>query len=379
MFLMNLSGDPRLRFLVVCGVLLASVGSTWADDVIHRYEGNIVPGDPASGWSVFDPCETTCGAHIESGQLVLEWAASDTVNFSRWISQPPDTAPLTLWSEWGFRSDVPRPAGDFGCDGFVTVRFRELVATIFLHGDSAVSFRGTEVVSGLELNALHTYRFESEDGLTYRFSVDGRVFTVGQGTGATGFHYLQFGGRGQCRSPEQSLRQNGWDFVRYGTIGYGESIVATDPPGPATGGFLDARVHAPLDRFTVTFDQPNYVYVDEIAVEATDGVAPAVVATRRQDNGPPETVEIVLDQPIPYNATTRFTFNDGTLEQTVELTYAPGDTDGDGDADLADLAALQNCFGEPTTPGVCASLDRDGNAEITLTDFAAFQNLFAGQ
>jgi len=104
------------------------------------------------------------------------------------------------------------------------------------------------------------------------------------------------------------------------------------------------------------------------------------------DNGPPDVVEIVLDRPIPYNATTRFTFNDGVAENVVELTFAPGDTDGDGDADLFDFAALQNCFAERTAhravaqlPGLCQSLDRDSDQAITLPDFAAFQLLLAGQ
>ncbi len=101
-----------------------------------------------------------------------------------------------------------------------------------------------------------------------------------------------------------------------------------------------------------------------------------MIATRRLDNGPAETVEIVLDRPIPYNATTRFTFNDGVIEQSVEFTYAPGDTDGDSDADLADFAWLQNCFEAALLTEqwhTCLVLDVDGNSVIDLTDYAAFR------
>ena len=98
-----------------------------------------------------------------------------------------------------------------------------------------------------------------------------------------------------------------------------------------------------------------------------------MVATRRLDNGPPETVEIVLDRPIPYNATTRFTFNDGVGVQSVEFTYAPGDIDGDGDADLRDFAAFQNCFGNSPVAGVCLPLDSNADSAIDLLDFAALQ------
>lgn len=48
-----------------------------------------------------------------------------------------------------------------------------------------------------------------------------------------------------------------------------------------------------------------------------------VIATRRQDNGPPETVEIVLDRPLAVGSTTRFTFNTGAATpQTIEYTVA---------------------------------------------------------
>ena len=47
---------------------------------------------------------------------------------------------------------------------------------------------------------------------------------------------------------------------------------------------------------------------------------PIVIATRRQDNGPPETVEIVLDRPLAVGSTTRFTFSTGGTPNTVEYT-----------------------------------------------------------
>jgi hypothetical protein len=99
---------------------------------------------------------------------------------------------------------------------------------------------------------------------------------------------------------------------------------------------------------------------------------PIVIATRRLDNGPPDVVEIVLDTPIPYNATTRFTFNDGTLSQSLEFTYSPGDIDGDGQATLSDLAAFQNCFGSNPLIGVCPVLDFDQDGAIDLSDLALF-------
>jgi len=391
---------PGVASAIVTAGLMLAAGATHADDVLHRYEADVVPDDPSTGWLLFDRCEQTCSSYSADSRFILEWTQVELVNYHLWIARAGEPRPATLWAEWRFRSNVPRPRGDYGCDGRFSVTYRNIVQLLYLHGDSAVSFSGDDVLSGLELNGFHTFRFESLDGTNYRFYADGKTVTAGHSTGDVGLDYIQFGGDGSCANPNDPIRRNEWDYVRWGTIGYGESIIATDPPGPTTGGFIDARTHPALDRFTVTYDQPNYVYVDEIAVAASEpraqargpssvpnvtGLAPGalttfapptVTATRRQDNGPPETVEIVLDRPIPYNATTRFTFNDGTSEQTVELTYAPGDTDGDGDADLADFAALQNCFGQPAAPGVCASLDRDRDAEITDTDFTAFYSAF---
>jgi hypothetical protein len=112
------------------------------------------------------------------------------------------------------------------------------------------------------------------------------------------------GGGGGCSSNEPLATRNEWDFVRYGRITTGERIVTTDPPQ----GFLDPKQHTGLDRFTVTFDDPNYVYIDDIAVTVSDGVAPIVIQTRRLDNGHPETVQIVLDRPLPLDSVIRFEF-----------------------------------------------------------------------
>jgi len=373
-----------------------------ADDLLFRYEGNVLPYSVDGGWNQGNPCENGCSESVDDGYFELRWdVATDFALYLHWIAQPPTPAPTTLWVEWRFASNHPFINNDL-CDGDFLVDYKSIVDELLMFGDSVISFEGGDVLRHLPLDEFRTFRFESLDGVSYCFFVDGKRFTCGVGSGEDDFHSLRFSGNGGC-SLALLPTINRWDYIRYGTIGYGESIVNTDPPGPPTGGFLDARADARPDRFTVTYDQPNYVYVDEIAVEVSEPraqargpssaprvtglapgapttfVIPVVTATRRQDNGRPETVEIVLDRPIPYNATTRFIFNDGTIEQSVELTYAPGDTDGDGDADLADFAALQNCFGEPTALGVCASLDRDGDAEITDTDFAAFLSAFGGR
>ena len=64
-----------------------------------------------------------------------------------------------------------------------------------------------------------------------------------------------------------------------------------------------------LDRFIVTFSQPNYVYIDDITVESSVGELPEVTKTWRLDDHGPETLEVVLDRPIALGGTKRFVFN----------------------------------------------------------------------
>jgi hypothetical protein len=343
------------RAFVFMAVLSVPVAPGVADDLLYRYEGDVVPYDESAGW-LDGRCEDPCSESVEDGHFVLRWPeAGDLANYTYIISNDLGEPPLpeTLWVEWRFRSNHPLGPNFYTCDANFKVRYREVFDLIFIYGDAAISFSGDGFIGGLDINEFHTYRFESLDGAHYQFSADGNVFIDAADAKASGGAFLQLAGRGGCISDQIPNMINEWDFVRYGTISYGEEIIASAPPA----GFLNARVHPALDRFTVTFDEPNYVYLDEITVEATGGVATAVIQTRRRENDGPETVEIVLDAPIPMGETTRFTFDDGVAVNVIEYTFAPGDTDGTGRVDLRDVAAFQTCFGSEVFSGPCQACD----------------------
>lgn len=251
--------------------------------------------------------------------------------------------------------------------------YKAIVDLLDIFGDTVISFEGGDFVTNLPNAEFRSYRFESLDGVTYCFYVDGATFTCGTKTGGDEYASLRLHGKGGC-DLDLLPTVNKWDFVRYGTISYGEQIIESDPPS----GFLDARTSSPLDRFTVRYDQPNYAYVDEITVETTNGAPPTVTKTRRLDNGPPDVVEIVLNRPIPFGETTTFTFDDGVATNVIEFTFAPGDTDGDGDADLYDVAVFQNCFGKPELLGACHALDSVRDATIDIEDYADFNAVLLG-
>jgi hypothetical protein len=433
-----------LRVVTLCVAITLGATPLFADDLLYSYEAEVLPF-PEGGWW-WGNCVDNCGESVEDGHLVLRWdyGTARLVNYGYVIatsSTPPPPGP-PFWIEWRFRSNHELQNNPT-CDGEFCLQYIHASVCLFMFGDAVISHSGDNTLVGLPIETFRTYRFESPDGRFGCFWVDGVLFSCSTGIQGTGTSVIRMVGLSGCDLSQPAV-VNEWDFARYGRVTYGELIVSSDPPQ----GFLDARVYAPLDRFTVTFDQANYVLVDEITVETSkrrnvetskhgeilrcaqnDGpagvtqnddlagntrperpgsapAAPQVTATTRRDNGPPDEVEIVLDRPIPYRATTRFTFDDGSIENVLEFTFAEGDTDGDGDADLADFSWLQNCANtgteaprhegtretrqaadggqsqpyttdggqSPPYNGPCLALDANEDAAIDPADYYEFNN-----
>ena len=306
------------RILFAAAVVTSGFVPVLADEVLYQYEGDVYPYDPSAGWLIADPCEDRCTETVdtENGHFVLEWPeVGGVVNYHYWIAEPPDEPPSSLWVEWRFRSNTPRPPWDYGCDGRLSVHYAGIHEVVYVHGDSVVSFSGDDVVDGLDINEFHTYRFESLDGVNYQVSVDGLVFIVGADDSGNGYHYLQFSGEADCYA-DLFPAINEWDFIRYGTISDSEEIVASSPPS----GSLDPVEYAGLDRFTVTFDAPNYLFITDITAETMYGDPPVILQTRRGESNSPDTVEIVLDRPLTLGVTTTFTFNTARGNNVVQYT-----------------------------------------------------------
>ncbi len=350
---------------------LTCVVPAQADELLFAYEGDVFPSEPGTGWLVFNECDSGCLAANLDRKLVLRWDTSgDTVDYTHRVVEPPGPSLPTLWVEWRFASNTALGSNPI-CDGRFFVDYSNVDDWIAMFGDAIVSSSGDKALTGLPIETFRTFAFASEDGNSYCFYVDGSPFRCSNDqTGSDGTDTIKIVGRGGCILPTV----NKWDFVRYGTIAFGEQIVESTP----AVGFIDARTSVPFDRFTVRYDEPNYVLVDEITVETTGGEIPVVTKTRRLDNGPPDVVEIVLDRPIPFGETTTFIFNDGVAVNSIKFTFAPGDTDGDGDADLRDAARFQNCFGTSELTGACHALDSSPNATIDTRDYADFNVALLG-
>jgi hypothetical protein len=63
---------------------------------------------------------------------------------------------------------------------------------------------------------------------------------------------------------------------------------------------------------------------------------------------------------------------------TANFGMPAGDADRDCDADLADFARFQRCFGESPVSGECSVFDLDQSQTIDLADFQELSNAFTG-
>jgi hypothetical protein len=363
--------------LLIVFTMAPSVGS---DEVLFRYEGDVHPcADPDSGW-ICGGCTDGCSETVENGKFVLRWeCCGGRPAYHYTIAQYPELPPPPpFWIEWRFRSDHPWNLRSTGCDATFSLKYMEIHDLLFLFGDTIISHSGDDVITGLHIEDFKTFRFETSDGIEYSLYIDGRVFIEGFGSPRIGNHTIQFRGDSGC-SVDTLPKTNEWDYVRYGRVETGEKIIAADPPS----GFHDPSFFTDRDRFAVTFNAPNYVYVDDITVEVTGGLAPQVIAARRRDQDGPESLEIVFDRPPPPGHTTRFIFDDGTVQNVVRYTLQYGDTNGDGLIDMRDAAALQNCFGVPLSSAsgtppelidLCLALEMTGNGVIDDEDAVYFLN-----
>lgn len=372
----------RIAFFL-CGFI--SSACCLADGLLFSYEGNELPS-ASNGWPVSNPCENPCSEFIENGAFVWFYPfPGDWAIYKHRMAEPPALPPPTLWIEWQFRSNHPIGPNFDSCDASFQFYYGRVLDSVFMYGNAAISGEGGDSVHGLSLDEFHTYRFESLDGMRYQVSVDGVIFVeYTDSQPLTSAPFIQFEAVGGCPSDWIPNMKDEWDMVRYGTIGFGERFVAADPPI----GYLNPNVFSNVDRFTVTYDSPNYAYIDDITVETTCDAgqpcpeAPQVIATKRLDNGPSDVLQIILDRPLPLGERTTFTFTDvdpsnpaNPTINTVSYTYQLGDINADGQWNLRDFAALQTCFFQLSAATDCAAFDFNDNIIIDLPDHAAFYSL----
>jgi hypothetical protein len=75
-------------------VLAVAAMSARGDEVLYRYEGDVLPYDESAGWLIYNYCEDECNELLEDGHFVLFWPeAGDSANYSSRIAEPPEAPP----------------------------------------------------------------------------------------------------------------------------------------------------------------------------------------------------------------------------------------------------------------------------------------------
>ncbi len=78
----------RLGVVIVVGLIVAPA-LCLGDDVLYRYEGDVLPYDPSAGW-MDGLCENPCSESLENGHFVLRWPyAGDRASYTYIIANEP--------------------------------------------------------------------------------------------------------------------------------------------------------------------------------------------------------------------------------------------------------------------------------------------------
>jgi len=385
----------RRRFSIVALVVITPTSlPAGADEIAFTYEADTWPW--LAGFLIAHECldQFDCVDSLEDGHYVLNLdpgLQSGIYNYHRTITPTGGTPPDTLWVEWRFRSNYSY----LDSDGFVlddarvVTQYDQTVVSVstWMWGDAAFDASVCCSVTGMAMGEFHSYRFEIADGLSSRRWADGELLEATSaccsGNGGT---FIQFGGVGGGGGGPYFGLTDEWDFVRYGLITFGEVVIASDPPS----GYIDPRQDRPvgmpqtlqgLDRFTVTFNEPNGLHVGNITVESTAPVAlrPNVQWVTRPEGDDGDTWEIRLDKRIPPGHRTRFIISDEAdaaavgevgASSVVEYAYLPADVNGDETANTEDLLALVQGLNACVSGGSCGSaeslLHRDINRSGTV-------------
>ena len=63
--------------------VFVAIPSGLADETLYRYEGDVHPLDPSTGWVIGNPCGPPCSEFIEDGHFVFFWpVAGDLVYYA---------------------------------------------------------------------------------------------------------------------------------------------------------------------------------------------------------------------------------------------------------------------------------------------------------
>ena len=197
------------RLMFLAGLTLVAVSTAAAEPYWITYEGNDLPEN--EGWTRFT-YNGEANRYIEDGKLVIDSLhdnqISDVARMERWM----DPAPGEMFvAEWRLMV----ASGSTGLDAGVAIaRSFEPGFVSFSTGPSRAWNALDQVYFAIEPNVYHTYRFESEDMISFRFFIDDELVQEGEFLSpSSNESYINFGDKAVGWA---SLSY--WDYVRFGVV-----------------------------------------------------------------------------------------------------------------------------------------------------------------
>jgi len=125
-------------------VMLFVHSASFADELLHRYEGDVHVLDKSTGW-FGGGCDGHCTASLQDGHFVLTFKGGGEIvtyrfDISNGINELPQ--PDTLWVEWSLRSDQVFNPFLVNPDASFKVRYKTISELVDMYGDAVFSFEG---------------------------------------------------------------------------------------------------------------------------------------------------------------------------------------------------------------------------------------------
>lgn len=90
----RLTRFTRTFLLVTVALMVGACPNTYADEVLYRYEGDVHPLDPSTGWGPANFCEPPCQQFVEDGHFVSRWEnGTELFNYNLFIARLPEAPP----------------------------------------------------------------------------------------------------------------------------------------------------------------------------------------------------------------------------------------------------------------------------------------------
>jgi len=80
-------------FNILCALHPVIHTGAYADDLIYRYEGDVLADAVPAEWAGYQQCVAPCAQRLEDGHLIMEWTRPVLVNLNHVVARSPTPPP----------------------------------------------------------------------------------------------------------------------------------------------------------------------------------------------------------------------------------------------------------------------------------------------